>query len=315
MRHWSSSIASVFSPLSSTLMVLRRSPSRAASPRGYPLWSSRVRSATTRSCRPTVCSAIGCCRPTTASLSLVACISWACLLPQELPFAAAARLLGWQTHEAQVLSDTTVRSLVRTHGQVIRLAEQGEVAALLQRDDLATMALHLVPHEQPWRRAGWRRHCMSRWIRPWQQSRCVHQIESRGRIGSAGHAARRADATRTVDDLRHLGPELEADQVLLTVGCCRYLSWIIHKPHSTAVKRLSHVNEDRLKQTRDFCAPTSFGLFVCLLTRGRFMPFSCKKRTIAIQPVEGLHRRQRHYSSPFKPDQRMLVETGRNYPR
>jgi len=39
---------------------------------------------------------------------------WACLLPQELPFAVVARLLGWQTHEAHVLSDTTVRSLVRT---------------------------------------------------------------------------------------------------------------------------------------------------------------------------------------------------------
>ena len=53
---------------------------------------------------------------------------WACLLPQELPFAAVARLLGWQTHDADVLSDTTVRSLVRTHGRVIRQAEQAEVA-------------------------------------------------------------------------------------------------------------------------------------------------------------------------------------------
>ena len=35
---------------------------------------------------------------------------WACLLPQELPFAAVARLLGWQTHD-DVLSDTTIRSL------------------------------------------------------------------------------------------------------------------------------------------------------------------------------------------------------------
>jgi hypothetical protein len=80
---------------------------------------------------------------------------WAWLLPQELPFAAVGRLLGWQTHEAHVLSDTMVRSLVRTHGQIIRRTEQGEVAALLHRDDLATMALHLVPHGQPRRRAGW----------------------------------------------------------------------------------------------------------------------------------------------------------------
>src|SRR5690242_4834106 len=52
-------------------------------------------------------------------------------------------------HEAHMLSDTTVRSLVRTHGQVIRLAEQAELAALLQHDDLATMALQVVPHQQP----------------------------------------------------------------------------------------------------------------------------------------------------------------------
>jgi hypothetical protein len=45
---------------------------------------------------------------------------WACLLPQELPFASVARLLEWQTLDAELLSDTTIRSLVRTHGQIIR---------------------------------------------------------------------------------------------------------------------------------------------------------------------------------------------------
>jgi hypothetical protein len=74
---------------------------------------------------------------------------WACLLPQELPFVSVARLLGWQTHGEDVLSDTTLRSLVRTHGQIIRQAEQAEVSALATRDDLATLDLNLVPHEQP----------------------------------------------------------------------------------------------------------------------------------------------------------------------
>jgi len=46
-----------------------------------------------------------------------------------------------------VLSDTTIRTIVRTHGQVIRHAEQTEVAALRQRDDLATMNLLVVPHD------------------------------------------------------------------------------------------------------------------------------------------------------------------------
>jgi hypothetical protein len=54
-----------------------------------------------------------------------------------------------------VLSDTSIRTLVRTHGQIIRPAEQSEVAALRERDDLATLDLLVVPHGQPRRRVGW----------------------------------------------------------------------------------------------------------------------------------------------------------------
>ena len=80
---------------------------------------------------------------------------WACLLPQDLSFAAVARLLGWHTHEAQVLSDTTIRTIVRTHGHIIRQAEQAQVAALLQHDDLTAADLLVIPHNQPRRCAGW----------------------------------------------------------------------------------------------------------------------------------------------------------------
>ncbi len=83
---------------------------------------------------------------------------WACLLPQDLPFVAVAHLLGWQTHDEDVLSDTTIRNLVRTHGQLIRQAEQAEVAALATRADLATFELTLVPCKQPRRRAGCLQH-------------------------------------------------------------------------------------------------------------------------------------------------------------
>jgi len=79
----------------------------------------------------------------------------ACLLPQELSFAPVARLLGWQTHEDQVLCATTIRGLVRTHGQIIHQAEQAEVAALVQRDDLEALRPQLVPVTVPRRRAGW----------------------------------------------------------------------------------------------------------------------------------------------------------------
>jgi hypothetical protein len=80
---------------------------------------------------------------------------WACLLPQELPFVSVARLLGWQTHDEHMLSDTTLGSLVRTHGQIIRQAEQAEVTRLTRSDDLVSLELMLVPHAQPRRRAGW----------------------------------------------------------------------------------------------------------------------------------------------------------------
>jgi hypothetical protein len=141
---------------------------------------------------------------------------WACLLPQDLSFAPVARLLGWQTHEAQVLSDTTIRTLVRTHGQLIRQAEQADVHALLARGDLASVTPQVVPTAQPRRRAGW----------PVELSAAVDAAllagDSRPPVGVSGADwervlhARRQEATQTVAQLRSLGPELEPNQVLLT---------------------------------------------------------------------------------------------------
>jgi len=55
----------------------------------------------------------------------------ACLLPQDVPFATAARLLGWQTGEAGLLSTSTLRTLVRDHGGRIWRIEQTEALVLL----------------------------------------------------------------------------------------------------------------------------------------------------------------------------------------
>ena len=142
---------------------------------------------------------------------------WACLLSQELPFVSVARLLGWQTHDAAIPSDTTIRSLVRTHGQVIRQAELAEVTELATRDDLANLDLRLVPNEQPRRRAGW----------PAELNAAVDAaLASEQVCPPAGvswadwervPAARRAEATSPIENLRHLGPEVELNQVLLTV--------------------------------------------------------------------------------------------------
>ncbi len=142
---------------------------------------------------------------------------WACLLPQELPFASVTRLLGWQTHDDAILSDTTIRSLVRLHGQIIRQTEQAEVVALATRDDLATLDLNLVPHQQPRRRAGWPAALNA------AVDAAVASEKGRPPAGVSWAdwervlAARRAEATCPVEDLRLLGPGLEPNQVLLTV--------------------------------------------------------------------------------------------------
>jgi hypothetical protein len=128
-----------------------------------------------------------------------------------------ARLLGWHTHEAQVLSDTTIRTSVRTHGQIIRQAEQAQVAALLQHDDLTAAALLVIPHNQPRRRAGWPEELNV----AVDTALAAEQVCPPDGVSWADWdrvlAARRAQNTLAVENLRHLGPELEVDQVLVTV--------------------------------------------------------------------------------------------------
>ena len=141
---------------------------------------------------------------------------WACLLPQDLPFACAAHLLGWQSLDHELLCDTTLRNLVRLHGQIVRQAEHDEVAALLQRDDLATLTPQVVASKTPRRRAGW----------PSALGEAVDAALIAGAVRPPEGVrvadwervltARREDSTRAVADLGHLGPELEADQVLAT---------------------------------------------------------------------------------------------------
>ena len=142
---------------------------------------------------------------------------WACLLPQELPFVSVTRLLGWQTHDTNLLSDTTVRNLVRMHGQIIRQAEETEVTMLATRDDLASLDLNFVPHGQPRRRAGWTAELNG----AVDAALAREQVRPPDGVSWADWdrvlAARRAEATCPVEELRHIGPELEPHQVLVTV--------------------------------------------------------------------------------------------------
>jgi hypothetical protein len=140
----------------------------------------------------------------------------ACLLPQDLSFASVARFLGWQTQQDQLLSERTVRNLVRSHGQIIRQAEQTEVRALLAREDLTTLRPHLIPAQTPRRRAAW----------PASLSTAVDQALAADKprppegISFADWervvAVRRAEADCPLEELRKLGPEVAPDQVIVT---------------------------------------------------------------------------------------------------
>ena len=140
----------------------------------------------------------------------------ACLLPQDLSFDTVTRLLSWQTQDDQVLSDTTVRALVRTHAQIIRQSEQAEVAALLAHNDLTMLRPQLIPPHQPRRRAAW----------PVELTAAVDAalIAGATRPPPGVTAAdwervltvRRAEQVQTVEELRRLGPDVAPDQVLTT---------------------------------------------------------------------------------------------------
>jgi hypothetical protein len=116
-----------------------------------------------------------------------------------------------------VLSDTSIRTIVLSHGQFIRHAEQTQVVALRQRHDLASRKELVVPHDQPRRQAGWPKELNAAVEVPWQPSRCTQRMGCRGPIGIAGNAARRMETRRAAEELCRLGSALEADQVLLSV--------------------------------------------------------------------------------------------------
>ncbi len=124
-------------------------------------------------------------------------LSWQLSLPQEMPFATAARLLGWQTGEPGVLSATTLRKVVRDHGGRIRSLEQTEAVVVL-RQHRRGRRLRGVPCERTRRRPGW----------PEELSAAVWE-----RV----RADRAEDATRSVAALRRLGPEVAPGQMLLVL--------------------------------------------------------------------------------------------------
>jgi hypothetical protein len=140
----------------------------------------------------------------------------ACLLPQDLSFASVERLLGWQTQQDQLLSQSTLRNLVRSHDLLIRQAEQTEVNSLLAREDLATLRQQLIPAQQPRRRAEWPE-CLNAAVDQALHAECPKPPDG---VSFADwervFSVRRAEEDCSVEDLRKLRPEVRADQVLVT---------------------------------------------------------------------------------------------------
>ena len=147
-------------------------------------------------------------------------VELACLFPQELSFNSATRLLGWQTQETDIISATTLRNLVIKHGLIIREAERKEAENFmysLTKAEKESVKPNLSPlTTRPRRRPGW----------PVELSRSVDEALQNPNsappkgISSADWeravVARREESALSVADLRLLGPEVKAGQVLVT---------------------------------------------------------------------------------------------------
>lgn len=137
---------------------------------------------------------------------------WVCLLPQDVPFATAQRLLGWLTWEDEVISTTQVRRWVQHHGQLIRQAEQAEVQALLEDERPSSWQAQLVPLQASRRPAAWEQTLND------LVEQALSSPEPVAPVGvSASDWERVLQARREETDierLRRLGPQLQPGEIV-----------------------------------------------------------------------------------------------------
>ncbi len=142
---------------------------------------------------------------------------WVCLLPQDLPFATSERLLGWMTHDPEVMSETQLRRWVVRHGQLIRQAEAAEVAALEERGSLEGLKAQMSPAGGPRRPAAWAAELNQ------AVEIALAQPTPRPPEGVTAAdwervlATRRAESSGQATEWRRLGPQVQPGEVVASV--------------------------------------------------------------------------------------------------
>ncbi len=142
---------------------------------------------------------------------------WACLLSRDLEFRTAQRLLGWVTHEPEIMSEPQLRRWVVRHGALMREAEKAEVEKLEQLKDLSELQAQLVPSKTPRRPAAWEQELNqaveTALAQPNPQPPKGISTSDWERVLQA----RREEPERKAEELRRLGPEVRRGEVVASV--------------------------------------------------------------------------------------------------
>jgi len=142
---------------------------------------------------------------------------WACLLPRDLEFSTSQRLLGWVTHEPEIMSEPQLRRWVVRHGTLIREAEKAEVEQLEKLGNLAGLQAQLVPSKAPRRPAAWEQELNqaveTALAQPTPQPPKGITVSDWERVLQA----RREEPAREAEELRRLGPEVRPGEVVASV--------------------------------------------------------------------------------------------------
>jgi len=139
---------------------------------------------------------------------------WACLLPGDLPFGTAERLLGWMAHEPEVMSETQLRRWVCRHGELIRQAERAEVETLEQSPNLEGLQAQLHPVKEPHRPAAWATELNEAVEIALAQPNPTPPKGVSASDWERVMQARREEPALRAEELRRLGPKVQPGEIL-----------------------------------------------------------------------------------------------------